>query len=322
MPRGSRSERSSGASSEESSFDCDLDCGMFNRGKGRRQSVLTSFFLPVILAGLGIVCLGVGFYGYYDEEEDGEELDAEEAVAAGEVAGEGALVLSNPIIGNYTLQSKPDCWRFIDGKGHITTVDGQNTADSEGCRQNSSLFGLAQPRENGDGTLTRDTLRGQFVENNTQIAVDFTERGGPSEVIGTLRSETLSWPNLEVWSQQKPMANVVPRGKCSKHDYVKMWEFGGGHARGSFPERLSECGKKAYSLWHGFNGPRYERCVQRKVGLSAPCTRCYEEVAQYATKHCKSHCWHSWCSNDCLHCSQKHDLKSCVGLQWPLASTC
>lgn len=113
-------------------------------------------------------------------------------------------------------------------------------------------------------------------------------------------------------------------GKCSTNDMAAMEERGAGHKAGSFPEIAAKCGKKAFSLFKGFQREVYNKCLAEGTSISAGCSTCFADSAQYGVQNCKSACWASWCSSKCLKCANenKGTLAQCVGATPPDASEC
>eukprot|EP00929_Paragymnodinium_shiwhaense_P000115 TRINITY_DN10030_c0_g1_i1.p1 TRINITY_DN10030_c0_g1~~TRINITY_DN10030_c0_g1_i1.p1 ORF type:complete len:329 (-),score=94.69 TRINITY_DN10030_c0_g1_i1:337-1323(-) len=326
----SEDERSDIEESEQESSDMELQ-----RPKKKAEPTFAKkFALPLALTVVGMVFLIVGIVGLNLPSEAffQEEVQHHEPVIVVVDENARALVEANPIIGNYTMPGKPNCWRFIDGSGHITGIDGQNPTATKCGETSESLFGLfgAAPApegdENAEVTDHDDLLHGTFMENNTKIVVDFSKKGGPAQMIGTLEQghvASLTWPNKEMWSQRSPYQGLNVTGKCNLQDYVNMWVLGSGNEKGTFPQRLSVCGKNSYRPWTGFNVEQNGECIQHSTGLSKNCTSCFDEVALYGIENCKRKCWRGWCTKSCLSCSTAFEpLAACVGIPWPMASVC
>ena len=112
---------------------------------------------------------------------------------------------------------------------------------------------------------------------------------------------------------------------CSTADETKMSKFGSGNADGTFPKILSQCGKKNYNIFFGFNSHNFVDCVVSDTGLSSSCANCFKGSAQYGADNCKWSCfWGSWCGQSCLNCvaSQSAATQQCAGVTVPQASSC
>lgn len=112
---------------------------------------------------------------------------------------------------------------------------------------------------------------------------------------------------------------------CGASDEEKMGQLGGGNGAGSFPKKLSECGKRNFNVFFGFNENRFTSCVQSATGISSSCARCFVSSAKYGADNCKWSCfWGSWCGRSCLDCVARANAatKQCAGVAVPEASTC
>eukprot|EP00928_Gymnodinium_smaydae_P014674 TRINITY_DN15402_c0_g1_i1.p2 TRINITY_DN15402_c0_g1~~TRINITY_DN15402_c0_g1_i1.p2 ORF type:complete len:194 (-),score=37.53 TRINITY_DN15402_c0_g1_i1:407-922(-) len=119
--------------------------------------------------------------------------------------------------------------------------------------------------------------------------------------------------------------------KCSASDLEAIHGAGPGNADGTWPKIIAECGRKAYSVWWGFNRGTFEECVQKDVMITDECVTCYADSGQYSAKNCKRcafNCMFKWCSSWCLDCMGKcnaerdAELEACVGEKGPEPTTC
>jgi hypothetical protein len=129
----------------------------------------------------------------------------------------------------------------------------------------------------------------------------------------------------------KPNSTVSLAGQCTVDDLTAMNALGNGNGDGSFPKVCSDCGQSSYHI--GFTGlsmdePKHQSCVMSglreglgTMGLSQPCAACYAKSATYGLGNCKSACFGTWCSPDCMDCVSKFhpDLEACTG--FPTAPT-
>ena len=120
------------------------------------------------------------------------------------------------------------------------------------------------------------------------------------------------------------LAEEPEAGKCSAIDELKMAAYGGGHGEGSFPKRLSDCGKENYSIFSGLNKRKFLECVEG-MGLGDQCSKCFLKSAEYGSKNCKWACFFgSWCGKGCLDCVGKvnDETRKCAGVSVPQATSC
>mmetsp|Transcript_1950 Transcript_1950/g.2103 ORF Transcript_1950/g.2103 Transcript_1950/m.2103 type:complete len:148 (+) Transcript_1950:179-622(+) len=114
-------------------------------------------------------------------------------------------------------------------------------------------------------------------------------------------------------------------GACTAADKTKMDGYGGGNADGTFPKRLSNCGKNNYNIFTGFNADRFVQCVQRDTKISKKCASCFVGPARYGADNCKWAClFGSWCGKGCLDCvgQATQQSQACAGVRVPAASAC
>lgn len=112
---------------------------------------------------------------------------------------------------------------------------------------------------------------------------------------------------------------------CSAADEAAMSQLGSGNADGTFPKYLSQCGKKNYNIFFGFNSNNFVNCVESDTGLSSSCANCFVGSAQYGADNCKWSCfWGSWCGQSCLNCvaSSTAATQQCAGVPVPQATSC
>eukprot|EP00933_Yihiella_yeosuensis_P070477 TRINITY_DN78594_c0_g1_i1.p1 TRINITY_DN78594_c0_g1~~TRINITY_DN78594_c0_g1_i1.p1 ORF type:complete len:231 (-),score=52.71 TRINITY_DN78594_c0_g1_i1:85-714(-) len=112
---------------------------------------------------------------------------------------------------------------------------------------------------------------------------------------------------------------------CTADDETAMNKFGPGNADGTFPKILANCGKGAYSFWHGFSKSSMQSCIATKIGISSECASCFAASGQYGYDNCKWQClFGSWCGKGCLGCSQGNDAstKTCAGVPVPEVKQC
>ena len=140
--------------------------------------------------------------------------------------------------------------------------------------------------------------------------------------------------NLELQKQVRMAARNAGRysymdvanftGSCSALDAAAMKKFGGGSTEGTFPKIVADCGHSAFSIWSGFNRNSMAHCVQSETKLTPQCASCFGQSGQYGFDHCKFACLRSWCSKDCLGCSDpnKAALHKCMGFSGPEAEAC
>ena len=85
-----------------------------------------------------------------------------------------------------------------------------------------------------------------------------------------------SVPNGNVTSMQKQLvAASSTAGACTAEDQAKMTQLGSGNADGTFPKTLSDCGKRNYNIFSGFNARKFVECVQENTGLTWDCGTCF-----------------------------------------------
>lgn len=135
-----------------------------------------------------------------------------------------------------------------------------------------------------------------------------------------------SAPTGNVTSMQKQLvAASSTAAACTAADEAKMTQLGSGNADGSFPKTLSDCGKRNYNIFSGFNAHRFVDCVTDNTGLSYDCGTCFVGPARYGANNCKWSClWGSWCGESCLNCVGEATAQSqqCAGVTVPTASAC
>ena len=126
-----------------------------------------------------------------------------------------------------------------------------------------------------------------------------------------------SVPNGNVTSMQKQLvAASSTAGACTAEDQAKMTQLGSGNADGTFPKILSDCGKRNYNIFSGFNARKFVECVQENTGLTWDCGTCFVGPARYGANNCKWSClWGSWCGQSCLNCVGEATAQSqqCAG---------
>jgi len=131
-------------------------------------------------------------------------------------------------------------------------------------------------------------------------------------------------PQEERKEVSHPAALVATTGHCSAADAAAMQRLGGGSGPTSFAKAVADCGKSAYR-WFKFHEDYMQTCVQRKVGLSAPCAQCFAAAGVHGFQNCKVQClFGSWCSNLCRGCTGQHDriTQECVGVPVPKPTIC
>ena len=114
-------------------------------------------------------------------------------------------------------------------------------------------------------------------------------------------------------------------GACTSADEAKMTELGSGNADGTFPKILSNCGKRNYNIFSGFNAHNFVDCVKENTGVTFDCGACFVAPARYGANNCKWSClWGSWCGKGCLDCIGKKNEESqqCAGVKVPTATVC
>lgn len=125
-------------------------------------------------------------------------------------------------------------------------------------------------------------------------------------------------------TMQKQLSTSAAAG-CTAADKTKMAAYGGGNADGTFPKRLSNCGKKNYNIFTGFNANNFVSCVQRDTKISKTCASCFVGPARYGANNCKWSClWGSWCGKGCLDCvgQATQESQECAGVPVPAATAC
>eukprot|EP00435_Cladocopium_sp_Y103_P019932 s4028_g4.t2 len=135
-----------------------------------------------------------------------------------------------------------------------------------------------------------------------------------------------SAPSGNVTSMQKQLfAASSTAAACTAADEAKMTQLGSGNADGTFPKILSNCGKRNYNIFSGFNARRFVECVQGDTGLTYDCGVCFVGPARYGANNCKWSClFGSWCGKSCLDCVGQATAESqqCAGVTVPTASAC
>ena len=113
-------------------------------------------------------------------------------------------------------------------------------------------------------------------------------------------------------------------GQCVAADAEAMKKLGGGSEDGTFPKIVADCGHYAFSIWSGFSQNRMAHCVGSQTKLTPACAACFGQSGQFGFDHCKFACLRSWCSKDCLGCSDpnKAELHKCMGFAGPEPETC
>lgn len=112
---------------------------------------------------------------------------------------------------------------------------------------------------------------------------------------------------------------------CTAEDESRMNEMGGGNTGVTFPKLLSNCGKRSYDWWTGFDSEKFVKCLEDDI--SAECGKCFVEAAQFQALNCKWPCtapWGKWCREDCLECfaSETAEAQQCAGVAVPAAQPC
>uniref|UniRef100_A0A7S2N080 Uncharacterized protein n=1 Tax=Alexandrium andersonii TaxID=327968 RepID=A0A7S2N080_9DINO len=114
-------------------------------------------------------------------------------------------------------------------------------------------------------------------------------------------------------------------GTCSADDAAIMEKLGPGHAVGSFPDILTTCGKRSWSLFGGFSTRNFLSCLRTGTTLSVPCSECFGPAAVYAYDNCKFTClFGSWCGQRCIDCVMptRDSVNRCTGVSIPLVTVC
>eukprot|EP00434_Breviolum_minutum_P032783 symbB.v1.2.028992.t3/scaffold3111.1/size63350/7 len=114
-------------------------------------------------------------------------------------------------------------------------------------------------------------------------------------------------------------------GACTSADEAKMTELGSGNADGTFPKILSNCGKRNYNIFSGFNAHNFVDCVKENTGVTFDCGACFVAPARYGANNCKWSClWGSWCGKGCLDCigNKNEESQQCAGVKVPTATVC
>ncbi|CAJ1343090.1 unnamed protein product, partial [Effrenium voratum] len=114
-------------------------------------------------------------------------------------------------------------------------------------------------------------------------------------------------------------------GKCTAKDAAAMTQLGGGNGAGSFPRLLSDCGKRNFNIFTGFNRNNYMSCVSQDASISSSCSSCFAIAASYGAANCKWSCfWGSWCGKGCLDCvkPKNDDVRECAGVDIPNTQQC
>eukprot|EP00490_Sorites_sp_Unknown_P025426 CAMPEP_0114656464 /NCGR_PEP_ID=MMETSP0191-20121206/12385_1 /TAXON_ID=126664 /ORGANISM="Sorites sp." /LENGTH=164 /DNA_ID=CAMNT_0001873735 /DNA_START=54 /DNA_END=548 /DNA_ORIENTATION=+ len=129
-----------------------------------------------------------------------------------------------------------------------------------------------------------------------------------------------------VTNMQKQLSSTrTAAAACTAADEAKMTELGSGNADGTFPKILSNCGKRNYNIFTGFNSGRFVDCVQSDAGLTKSCGQCFVGPARHGANNCKWSClWGSWCGRSCLRCVGEATAASqqCAGVPVPTATAC
>merc|ERR1712070_915581 len=97
-------------------------------------------------------------------------------------------------------------------------------------------------------------------------------------------------------------------GACSADDQAALAD------PQSVGDKQNKCGTQNLGL-SGIQHDGFVSCVQSELGISAGCSECYFDVAQYGFKNCKS---------GCLSCTQpaQDTLAGCAGFAPAAASPC
>lgn len=125
-------------------------------------------------------------------------------------------------------------------------------------------------------------------------------------------------------TMEKQLSTSAAAG-CTAADKAKMDQYGSGNADGTFPKRLSNCGKRNYNIFTGFNADRFVQCVRDDTKISKKCASCFVGPARYGANNCKWSClWGSWCGKGCLDCVAQSTQQSqqCAGVAVPAATAC
>ena len=131
--------------------------------------------------------------------------------------------------------------------------------------------------------------------------------------------------NTTATRMQKQFYAASSTAACTSADEAKMTELGSGNADGTFPKILSNCGKRNYNIFSGFNAHNFVDCVTEKTGVTFDCGSCFVAPARYGANNCKWSClWGSWCGKGCLDCIGKKNEESqqCAGVKVPTATAC
>jgi len=106
-------------------------------------------------------------------------------------------------------------------------------------------------------------------------------------------------------------------GACSFDDRTAVWALGGGNDDGSLPKICSNCAHSALNVFTGIHQQKFNKCLTEQVSISAKCSTCFADAAQYAYGHCKIPCLQSEWSESCLKCFSGFDIEGCTGFDVP-----
>jgi len=181
------------------------------------------------------------------------------------------------------------------------------------------------------GQQLRASVEGQMVQEKVDKAAaqqgEHVFAAALETPVPSVATEVEAANETEEQTEVEVLASVAvtssSAGYCSAHDQAIMASMGGGHGRGSLPQRVAECGKHAYS-WFSFHKKDMQSCVQ-KIGLSSGCARCFADAGEWAVGNCKLPClFGTWCSQSCLSCSngRNSQTQACAGVVVPDPTTC
>lgn len=102
-------------------------------------------------------------------------------------------------------------------------------------------------------------------------------------------------------------------GACSADDQTAVSVLGGGQNNGGWGKICSDCAHSALNIFRGIHQDKFSKCLAGRTSISAKCSMCFAEAAQYAFKHCKTACWHHEKSESCRLCIARFDIDDCTG---------
>merc|ERR1711870_171129 len=117
--------------------------------------------------------------------------------------------------------------------------------------------------------------------------------------------------------------------QCTEDDHIILAKLNTSDTH-AFYQDMVHCGKNTISFlnfhldWHQ---DAFVNCMRKKkTQLTPSCVGCYGMDAKYGLQNCKLACMLSWCSLECIKCTEGNfeQLTTCIGKteQLPLKHTC